>query len=84
MDRMEAIVWVWSVCSGLRQSQTKTLADLVGAVLSISRVSLAEIAGRTAAISDLDTAPSHEPLPTGGANRQPQRAARQGPAARII
>ena len=43
MDRMEAIVWVRSVCSALRQSQTKTLADLVGAALSVGRVSLAEI-----------------------------------------
>jgi hypothetical protein len=46
MDRMEAIVWVWSVCAGLRQSQTKTLAALVGGALSISRVSLAEIGRR--------------------------------------
>jgi Transposase DDE domain len=46
MDRMEAIVWVWSVCSGLRRSQTKTLSALVGAALSISRVSLAEIGRR--------------------------------------
>ena len=43
MDRLEAIVWVWSVCSALRQSQTKTLADLVDAALSVGRVSLAEI-----------------------------------------
>lgn len=46
MDRMEAIVWVWSVCSALRQSQTKTLAALVGATLSVGRVSLAEIGRR--------------------------------------
>ncbi len=46
MDRMEAIAWVWSVCSGLRQSQTKTLAVLVSAALSVSRVSLAEIGRR--------------------------------------
>lgn len=51
MDRMEAIVWVWSVCSGLRQSQTKTLAALVGAALSVSRVSLAEIGRRLTGIS---------------------------------
>src|SRR5262245_11299260 len=46
MDRMEAIAWVWSVCCSLRRSQTKTLAALVGAALSIGRVSLAEIGRR--------------------------------------
>lgn len=51
MDRMEAIVWVWSVCSSLRRSQTKTLADLVGAALSVGRVSLAEIGRRLSGTS---------------------------------
>ena len=46
MDRMEAIAWVWSVCCSLRRSQTKTLAVLVGAALSVGRVSLAEIGRR--------------------------------------
>jgi hypothetical protein len=51
MDRKDAIVWVWSVCSALRQSQTKTLAALVGAALSISRASLAEIGRRLTSTS---------------------------------
>jgi hypothetical protein len=46
MDRTEAIVWVWSVCSALRKSQTKTLAALVGAALSVGRASVAEIGRR--------------------------------------
>jgi hypothetical protein len=43
MDRMDAIAWVLSVCSVLRLSQAKTLSELVGATLSVSRVSLAAI-----------------------------------------
>lgn len=46
MNRMEAIVWVWSVCSSLRKSQTKTLAVLVGAALSVGRASVTEIGRR--------------------------------------
>jgi DDE family transposase len=43
MDRQDATTWVWSVVVGLLPSQTNTLADLVGAALSVARVSLAEI-----------------------------------------
>ncbi len=46
MNAMEAIGWVWSVAVGLRASQIKTLADLVGACLSVERVSIAEIGRR--------------------------------------
>ena len=46
MNRTEAIVWVWSVGSALRKSQTKTLAALVGAALSVGRASVAEIGRR--------------------------------------
>ena len=46
MNRMEAIQWVWSVCFALRQSQTRTLADLVGAAIAIGRASLAEVGRR--------------------------------------
>ena len=43
MNRMEAIAWVMSVCSELRLSQSKTLAELVAAAMSVGRVSLAAI-----------------------------------------
>jgi hypothetical protein len=46
MNRKEAIAWVMSVCCALRASQTKTLADLVAAALTVGRVSLAEIGRR--------------------------------------
>ena len=46
MDRRDATAWVWSVIVGLLPSQTNTLADLVGAALSVARVSLAEIGRR--------------------------------------
>jgi hypothetical protein len=46
MDRTEAIAWVTSVGNGLRASQTKTLAALVTAALTIGRVSLAEVGRR--------------------------------------
>ena len=46
MVRMEAIAWVLNVCSALRRSQAKTLADLVAACLMVERVSLAEIGRR--------------------------------------
>jgi hypothetical protein len=46
MDRKEATAWVWSVIVGLLPSQTNTLADLVGAALGVTRVSLAEIGRR--------------------------------------
>jgi hypothetical protein len=51
MNRMEAIQWVWSVCFGLRQSQTRTLADLVGAAVTVARASLAEVGRRLAGTS---------------------------------
>jgi hypothetical protein len=46
MNRMEAIAWVWSVCCGLRNSQTKTLAALVGAAMTVGRASVSEIGRR--------------------------------------
>lgn len=43
MRRMEAIAWVLSVCTDLGLSQTKTLAELVAAAMTMGRVSLAAI-----------------------------------------
>ena len=43
MTGREAATWVLTVCSALRLSQTKTLADLVAAALSVGRASLAAI-----------------------------------------
>lgn len=43
MNRTDAMAWVLTVCAGLRLSQAKTLADLVGAALFVGRVSLAAI-----------------------------------------
>src|SRR5215470_1156173 len=43
MSRMDAIAWVLSVCTDLRLSQTKTLADLVASAMSVARISLAAI-----------------------------------------
>ncbi|MGQ9607345.1 MAG: hypothetical protein ACUVTW_14190 [Thermogutta sp.] len=39
---MEAVLWITSVCVGLRESQTKTLADLVAVAVLVGRVSLSE------------------------------------------
>lgn len=46
MNRMHAISWVLTVTLGLRLSQRKTLAELVGAALTVERVSLPEIGRR--------------------------------------
>jgi len=43
MSQLQAIAWVVSVCTDLRHSQAKTLADLVAAALHIGRVSLAAL-----------------------------------------
>ena len=43
MTRMEAIAWVLNVCTDLRLSQAKTLADLVASAMSVARISLAAI-----------------------------------------
>jgi hypothetical protein len=43
MNRLDAVSWVLTVCTGLRLSQAKTLADLVAATLHVGRVSLAAI-----------------------------------------
>jgi len=43
MTRMDAIAWVLSVCTDLRLSQSKTLADLVASAMSVARISLAAI-----------------------------------------
>lgn len=49
MDRRDAIAWVLSVCTrSLRRSQAKTLSVLVAAMLSVQRVSLANL-GRSLA-----------------------------------
>lgn len=49
MDRKDAIAWVRSVCTDqLRAIQAKTLSVLVGAMLSVRRVSLANV-GRSMA-----------------------------------
>jgi len=57
MQALEAVLWVTSVCVGLRKSQTKTLADLVSAAVSIDRVSLSEL-GRLLA-EEADSAAKH-------------------------
>lgn len=57
MQALEAVLWVSSVCLGLRKSQTKTLADLVSAALSVGRVSLSEL-GRLLA-EEADGAAKH-------------------------
>jgi hypothetical protein len=46
MERTAAAAWVFSLCVNLRLSQSKTLSDLVGAALTVGRVSLAEIGRR--------------------------------------
>lgn len=43
MKALDAVLWVTSVCVGLRKSQIKTLGDLVGVALQVSRVSLSEL-----------------------------------------
>ena len=44
MHRKDAIAWVLTVCAdSLRLSQAKTLAILVGAAMSVQRISLANI-----------------------------------------
>src|SRR5437773_7794376 len=43
MTGFEAASWVLTVCTALRLSQSKTLADLVAAALHVGRVSLAAI-----------------------------------------
>jgi hypothetical protein len=43
MNGMEAVLWVTSVCVGLRKSQVKTLGDLVSVAVQIGRVSLSEL-----------------------------------------
>jgi len=43
MDRRDAIAWTLSVCAFLRQSQAKTLSDLVAGALRCTRISLAQI-----------------------------------------
>ncbi len=42
MNGMEAVLWIRSVCLGLRKSQTKTLADLVAVAIQVGRVNLSE------------------------------------------
>ncbi len=43
MKCLEVVLWITSVCVGVRKSQIKTLADLVSVALQIGRVSLAEL-----------------------------------------
>jgi hypothetical protein len=43
MSQLQAVAWVLSVCTDLRQSQAHTLADLVAAALHVGRVSLAAL-----------------------------------------
>jgi Transposase DDE domain len=53
MRRLEAITWIMTVCTDLRLSQTKTLAQLVAATLGVGRISLAaigrQLTGKTSA-----------------------------------
>ena len=46
MRHAATIVWVLSVCTGLRKSQAKTLAALVAAAVGVGRVSLAALGRR--------------------------------------
>jgi hypothetical protein len=48
MSQLQAVAWVLSVCTDLRLSQTKTLADLVAAAMQVGRVSLAAIGRKLA------------------------------------
>ncbi len=43
MNQLQAIAWVLSLCTDLRKSQAKTLADLTAAALRVGRVSLAAL-----------------------------------------
>jgi hypothetical protein len=43
MKPLQAVAWVLSLCTDLRLSQTKTLADLTAAAMQVGRVSLAAI-----------------------------------------
>jgi len=43
MKALDAVLWITSVCVGLRKSQIKTLAEIVGVALQVSRVSLSEL-----------------------------------------
>ena len=43
MRPLQAVAWVLSLCTDLRLSQAKTLADLVAAAMQVGRVSLAAI-----------------------------------------
>lgn len=52
MKAMEAVLWITSVCAGLRKSQTKTLSDLVAVALQVGRVSLSELGRLLAAERD--------------------------------
>jgi len=43
MNQLQAIAWILNLCTDLRQSQAKTLADLAAAAMHVGRVSLAAI-----------------------------------------
>ena len=43
MRQAAVVAWVLSVCSGLRRSQAKTLAELVAAALHVGRATLAAL-----------------------------------------
>ena len=53
MKAMEAILWITSICVGMRKSQSNTLADLVAVAVRIGRVSLAELGRLLAAERDM-------------------------------
>jgi len=55
MRRLQALTWIMTVCTDLRLSQTKTLAQLVAATLRVGRVSLAAIGRQLAS----DTSAKH-------------------------
>src|SRR5262249_40958110 len=48
LSRLNAVSWVLPVCSALRLSQAKTLADLAAAALHVGRVSLAALGRKRA------------------------------------
>jgi hypothetical protein len=52
MNQLRAVAWVLSLCTDLRKSQAKTLADLTAAAMRVGRVSLTalgrQLAGPTA------------------------------------
>jgi hypothetical protein len=43
VQRPDVVAWVLSVATGLRLSQSKTLADLTAAALGVSRATLAAL-----------------------------------------